>query len=269
MPCKNTSHKRVLIVLNIIILGALLVLLLAEERRYRVLARTVEETGKELTVVAHQLRSPLSNMRKYQEFLQSKEFGVLTFAQQEALNKAQIALSESVVLLDRLLARSHLEEGRMSAEPVTVNVFESVTAAFNAVRAAAEKKKQRLTVTGMRNARVFADPLLLHGIFDELLFNAIHCTPDEGSIRVQIRQAGAKVTVTIADTGIGISDEERPHIFQKFFRGERAKQLYVGNGLGLAFSQLFAERMGGTISFQSAQDKGAAFTVTLPRTKRA
>ncbi len=257
-----------LIILNIIILSALFLLLLAEERRYRMLARRVTETGKELTLIAHQMRSPLSDLRKYQEFLQSKEFGALTFAQQEALSKAGGALSESVVLLDRLLARSRLEEGRLTAEASVLRLRENTIAVMNAVRPLAERKKQRFVLSGETSVQVFADPLLVHGVLDEIVSNAVHYTPEGGDIRVHVKREKGRATVTVTDTGIGMSARELPHIFQKFFRGERAKKMAEGNGLGLAFAKEFAEQSHGTLTCTSSEKHGTSMKFSLPLSRK-
>ena len=254
--------------LNIAILGCLLLFLFKEELRFRQLARRVKETKEELTMIVHQLRSPLSNLRKYNGFLQVEEFGTLSFAQQEAIGKAQTALGESLVLLDRLLARSHLDESDVGNEPASVAVRSVVQGAVDAVMSIADRKKQKLNISGGGKAAMFIDPILLHGILDEILSNALHYTPEGGTITVNIEERRTNIVISVTDTGIGISAEERPHIFEKFFRGERAKPMFGGNGLGLSFAKLFTLKLNGSIDFTSTVGKGSTFIISIPKKTR-
>lgn len=253
----------VLLLINFAILASLFFFLEREQKRHHHFLRKVNETKEELTFIVHQLRSPLSNLRKYNEFLQGKEFGKLSFAQHEAINKVQIALGESLIVLDRLLARSRLDEGKVISKPALLSVREIVQGAVNAVMPIAEQNRQTVIING--NAQLFTDPLLLHGILDEIFSNAVRYTPEGGMITITITDKNASVEIEVNDTGIGISQAERPHIFEKFFRGERAKPMFAGNGLGLAFAKQFTEGLGGTIRFTSVERKGSTFTVTLQK----
>ena len=254
-----------LLVFNFLVLSGLVLFFIREERRFRSFSKRVSETKADLTSIVHQLRSPLSNLRKYNEFLQSKEFGTLSFAQQEAINKVQSSLSASIVLLNRLLARSRLDEEKIMTQPAELNLRDIVQGAVSAIAPAAHGKHQEIMIEGEDGVEVFADALLLHGILDEILLNAVHYTHDGGKMSIWISDAGNVGQVAIKDTGIGITSAEKPFIFQKFFRGERAKAMAAGNGLGLSFAKLFTERMGGTIQFSSTEGKGTILTVTLPK----
>ncbi len=258
-----------LIALNVAVLAALLVLLIGEEVRFRQFKRRVEATRESLGQLAHQIRTPLTNLRKYLSFLQSHDFGTLTIAQQEAVHKMEVALGEGVVLIDRLLAQSRIEEGGMAASPVTLNAMRSVEAAISALKPLADERGHRVLLRGQGQwFPVRADPLLLHGILDEILLNAIAYTPTKGTITVTVAQAGNTVAIRVKDTGIGILPAEKRRIFEKFFRGDRAAAMYAGNGLGLSFASEFARRCGGSVRFISAEKKGSTFTVSLPRAKK-
>lgn len=256
-----------LVIFNVLVLFALLVLLVLEEIRYRKFSSTVRETQEGLLALAHQLRSPLATLKKYHAFLRGNEFGKLSFAQQEALSKVDLAFAESVVLMERLLARSQIEDVSMTprkSEPV--DIVQSCTAAISAITPAAEKLNQHIAfATPSRRIHVQADPLLLHGILDELLLNAISYTPKNGKIMIGITTTKTTATIAIRDNGIGISDAEKKNIFHKFFRGNKARQMSDGTGLGLAFTKAFVERSGGSIRFVSQEGKGSTFSVTLRR----
>lgn len=255
----------IILYFNFFILAGLVLLLLREELRFRRFSKTVKDTKADLTMIVHQLRSPLGNLRKFTDFLQCKEFGNLSFSQQEAISSVQTSLTESLLLLDRLLGRSRLDEGKVTLQSASLHLRDIVQGVLDAVMPITKKKKHVLTMKGGKGLQVFTDPLLLHAILDEIISNAIYYTPDGGKIEVSISDQGNSVAVEVIDTGIGISDEERPHVFEKFFRGERAKPLHPGNGLGLAFAKQFTERLGGTIQFRSTEEKGSAFTVLMPK----
>lgn len=256
---------QIILAFNVIVLSGLTLFFFREERRFRKLSKRIAETKEDLTSIVHQLRSPLSNLRKYNEFLQSNEFGTLTFSQQEAISRVQSSLVESLSLLNRLLARSRLDDARIAVEPSSVQLREIVDGAVDAVRPAAERRKHILSIIGQTKVRVITDPLLLHGILDEILSNAVQYTPEGGTVRVTIVDRDSFMDIEVRDTGIGISDTERPHIFEKFYRGERAKPMFAGNGLGLAFAQQFSQTLGGTVRFTSKEGKGSVFTLSLPK----
>jgi signal transduction histidine kinase len=106
-------------------------------------------------------------------------------------------------------------------------------------------------------------------VLNNLVANSIHYTPAGGEVIVSVSQEGedgrAWAIVKVADSGIGIPQEEMPHIFERFFRGERARLLDVpGTGLGLAISKEIVERHGGRMTVESQADMGATFAVWLP-----
>jgi signal transduction histidine kinase len=106
-------------------------------------------------------------------------------------------------------------------------------------------------------------------VLNNLVANSIHYTLSGGEVTVSVGEKGesgrAWAIVTVADSGIGIPQEELPHIFERFFRGERARLLDVpGSGLGLAISREIVELHGGRMTVESHVDVGSTFTVWLP-----
>ena len=250
---------------NILIVCGLLVLLAAEQRRVKRWKRSIEETKAELLTVAHQMRTPLAMLQKYSVFLQNKEFGQLSFAQQEALSKGQSAMGESLLLLNTLLARMHLGEAGIPVEPARVSIRESVEAAVSAVRPFVQDKGHAFRVTGKKDSAVMADPLLLHGILDELLLNAAQYMEPGGTVEIKVQEAPRQVRISVIDKGIGVPKAEVPFIFGKFYRGEQASKMHAGNGMGLAFAKEFTAKIRGSLSYKPAPKKGSVFTLVLPK----
>lgn len=258
----------VLLAINIVVLGSIFVLLIFEEWRYRKFRRHFLSVREHLLSIVHQLRSPLTSLRKYGHMLQQRELGPVSVAQAEALSRMEHAREDMMHGLNRFLAASKLEEGSISVQPADVGIRDAVDAAFESIATHVDERKLDVGMHGDRRLSLFIDPLLLHGILDELLQNAAVYTPAKGSVDVSFSRKGRNMQIAIRDTGIGISDEERSHVFEKFFRGERARAMHEGNGLGLYFAKQFAETLGGSLSFASRVDQGSQFTLTLPLRRR-
>ena len=112
---------------------------------------------------------------------------------------------------------------------------------------------------------VLSDELLVRRIVDNLLSNAVKYTPSGGKVRVTAKAAGSAVEIAVADTGIGLTDEEQKLLFQRFFRSARPEARQErGTGLGLALVQESVRRLGGTIRVTSKVGVGTTFTVTIP-----
>jgi len=114
---------------------------------------------------------------------------------------------------------------------------------------------------------VYADELRLHMVFQNLIDNAFKFTPSGGTITLTLRQNGALIEFSISDSGIGISKEEVPHLFTKFFRARNAMSMDTrGTGLGLYIAANIIKTHGGSISVNSELGKGTIFTFTVPTT---
>jgi two-component system sensor histidine kinase BaeS len=114
-----------------------------------------------------------------------------------------------------------------------------------------------------------ADPQRLIQVLDNLIDNALRYTPEGGKVTIATGEAEAEgrfwATVTIADTGMGIPADELPHVFERFFRGEKPRMMQTsGTGLGLAIVNEIAGLHGGRVTVESEVDAGSAFTVWLP-----
>ncbi len=260
-------HDGVLLIFNIIVLVAVVGLLILEEGRYGRFATRVEKTREELALIANRARLPLSTIKKYADFLHTKQFGTLTFAQQEAVDNLQGALAESLVQVDRLLAYSRLDEARYPLTAASIHIDKAIRGVIDTVRPLAAAKHISVQVKGKGRVSVYVDALLLHGALDELLVNAVKYTPEHGRISVEISERDRGVGIAVRDSGIGISAKEKPRVFEKFFRGARAQAMATGNGLGLAFAKSFAETMNGSLSFTSTEGKGSVFLLTVPKKK--
>ena len=120
-------------------------------------------------------------------------------------------------------------------------------------------------VVGERAANPQGRPVRLRQVLTNLVSNAVKYTPNGGSITIRVSRHGEGPRVDVTDTGIGLSDEDQPKVFSRFFRSRNAQaQAAAGTGLGLAISKALVEQQGGAITFTSRLQQGSTFTFTLP-----
>ena len=112
-------------------------------------------------------------------------------------------------------------------------------------------------------AQVYCNSQMLYHVWENLLSNAIKFTPENGKITVTCQVSDNYAVVKVADTGCGISPENIPHIFERFYKSDSEVNA-DGNGLGLAITQKIIQLSGGKVSVESEAGKGSLFTVTLP-----
>ncbi|MFE0172443.1 sensor histidine kinase [Streptomyces sp. NPDC059002] len=211
--------------------------------------------------VAHELRTPLSNIRGW---LEAAEDGVV-----ETDPELVTSLLEEALLLQHIvddlqdLAAADAGTLRLHREPVRVaDIAEQVAAAH---QARADAAGVRLRATALGDPCVNADPLRLRQAVGNLVSNAIRHTPDGGSVRVTCRTTSDAVLIEVADTGTGIAPDDLPHVFDRFWRADKSRTRATGgSGLGLSIVRNLTEAHGGTVTAESALGKGSLFTLRLP-----
>jgi len=212
--------------------------------------------------VAHELRTPLTVI---QGNLQAILDGVYP------LDEAQVAgLYDETRLLTRLvddlreLALAEAGQLRLERAPVDlVALAQGVTANF---MSAAETAGVKLSAPGRDvAAQVVGDADRLGQVLRNLLSNALRHTPAGQQVAVRVEVTGSQVLLSVADTGTGIAAQDLPHVFDRFYRGNKSRGRRVGSaGLGLAIARQLVRAHGGEISVESAEGAGTTFTVRLP-----
>ena len=226
------------------------------------LTRLEELRRSMVSDVAHELRTPLSNIQGYLEALQD---GVV-----EPKREIIDSLHEEAMLLTRLVndlqELALAEAGQLRLERQPVAPADLVNRAMEAARAQAAAGGVTLQADLPADMPlVDVDPQRIGQVLGNLLSNALTHTPSGGEIVVAARARGSEVELSVSDTGEGIAPEHLPYIFERFYRADRSRSRATGGtGLGLAIARQLVEAHGGRIEVESEVGQGAVFTFTLP-----
>jgi signal transduction histidine kinase/CheY-like chemotaxis protein len=222
-----------------------------------------------LSSMSHDLRTPLNGILGFTD-LALKEPDAA--GKQEYLEKIKLSGDLLLSLVNDTLDLSRIESGKLRLEPEDTDSRSFLQSVIEAVRPTAEQKNVRLVVDTERCPceTICIDRLKLQKVILNLLSNAIKYTPEGGTVRFSaenIESAGSAMTrrITVEDSGIGISPEFLPRLFEPFAQEMRPEAANIqGTGLGLSIVKKIVDLMGGTIAVHSEIHKGTAFVVELP-----
>ncbi len=215
--------------------------------------------------VAHELRTPLSGIQGTVEALQDGIFP-LTPENLTPIHQ-QVTMLNRLVEDLRTLAQAESGQLTLEQEPLSLEELAGAQVAAHLPKAQQEGVELRLHVAD-RLPRVWGDGQRLAQVLGNLLANGLRHTPRGGQVLVRLRPLGRGVELAVLDTGEGISPQDLPHIFDRFYRGDRSRSRATGgSGLGLAIARQLVEAHGGRIWAESpppGQDRGSGFYVWLP-----
>lgn len=226
----------------------------SEERRVQLMAD-----------VAHEFRSPLSNLRGYLEGL---EDGV--FAPEELALPARRQLQRLERLADDLSLLSRVETGQVELHPGAEDAHGLLMAVADAFRPRFEARGVELAVRSAPNLSVWADAARTDQVLTNLAANALRFTPAGGRVTLSVGALDdVLMRFEVSDTGVGIPEEQLRQVFNRFFRGDQARAHLEGggSGIGLTLAKQFVERQGGDIGVTSRVGQGSTFWFTLPRNR--
>lgn len=220
-----------------------------------------------MSTVSHELRTPLTSIAGYAELLCDGDAGPVTPAMASMLEVVQRNTVRLRSLIEDLLTLSRIESGTYRSEAAVLVVADLVCSVELTVRPQADQAGVDLAVdAGPRGLAVHGDEMQLERVLLNVLSNAVKFTPAGGRVRLAVgADAEGWVTLTCADTGIGIPLAEQEHVFGRFFRASNATaQAIPGTGLGLVIVQGIVERHGGVLELDSAEGEGTTVVVRLP-----
>ena len=232
--------------------------------------RRLEKVRKDFVAnVSHELRTPLTSIKGYVEALldgakddpeQTLRFLDIILKQTDRLN----------LILDDLLQLSQIESGQVLFKRDPISLSEVVDRTVALIKPLADKKGHTVTVAMPADLPpVLGDPERLAQVLTNLLENAVKYTPANGSIHVTGHMAGdlpqRMVELSVTDTGLGIPEADRPRVFERFYRVDKARSRELGGtGLGLAIVKHIVEGHGGRVWVEGNQPIGSRFVVRLP-----
>lgn len=212
--------------------------------------------------IAHDLKSPITRIRGISEVTLTTGASV-----REYKNMAASTIEECDRLLEMIntmLVISRTEAGVNKLDAKEMDIAAAVADAWELFEAPAEDKNLKFTCDAAGPLRVSGDQRLIQRMIANLIDNAIKYTSAGGTVKVAVhRQNDHSVVITVKDSGIGISDQDLPHIFERFYRCDPSRS-EAGIGLGLSFARAVARAHGGDITVSSIPDQGSTFAVTLP-----
>ncbi len=213
--------------------------------------------------ISHELRTPLASIKAIVDTLRDgaiddKETAV------NFLNKLDIEVDRMAQMVAELTELSRIETGRIKLKLESVNINSLIEEVAMRLNPQAERQQVSLSTELSSDLPLIqADKERIQQVIVNIVHNAIKFTPSGGRVVISTRHGGKSVTTQVSDTGIGISKDDLPHIFERFFKADKSRST-SGTGLGLAIAKHIVQTHGGSILVESEEGKGATFSFSLP-----
>ncbi|MGK9146347.1 two-component sensor histidine kinase [Plantibacter flavus] len=243
-------------------LGSRFILLLAEDHTE---AKRLDEVRRDFIAnISHELKTPIGAIGLLSEALDTAAEDperVKRFASRLATESQRLTrMTAEIIDLSRLQAADALHQ------PELVRLDRVIAAAVDQNRVPAEAIGVGLSVRGGKGLEVYGDEAMLVVAVHNLISNAIHYSPTGSQVGVGVRSVDDVVEVAVTDQGVGIAEEDRDRVFERFFRVDQARSRHTGGtGLGLSIVKHTVQNHGGEVKVWSQLGRGSTFTIRLPR----
>ncbi len=219
-----------------------------------------------VSLASHQLRTPLSAINWYTEMLMDGDAGKLNKNQKQYLAEIYNGNQRMVSLVNSLLNVSRLELGTFMIEPVPTDLFALCDGVIKEMQPRVEAQKLQIKKKYDKNIKeLMLDPNLIRIVLQNLISNAVKYTGEKGLIDISIGKEKEMIVISVKDTGLGIPENQKDKIFTRLFRADNVRKTAIeGTGLGLYIIKSIMENIGGSISFESQENKGTTFIVKFP-----
>jgi len=219
-----------------------------------------------VSMVAHEIRSPMNSVLAQLKVLQDGLAGEITEKQEQILGRASEKIRALSDLATELLDLAKIESGLITQEKENLDIGELLEDQVSFHGAKAKAKDVRLTLEPLPDLpSVVANRPNMEEVVSNLITNAINYTPEGGSVEVSAGIEGHYLCISVKDTGLGIAEEYMDQIFNRFYRVKNEKTMYItGTGLGLPIVKSILEAHNGFIRVESELDKGSTFHACLP-----
>lgn len=230
------------------------------------LAQVNKMKSEFVSIVSHQLKTPLTGIGWDIELIISNYKDGLSEKQIEILKKIEHSNAVMTRMVNDLLDVARIEQGDLSLRKDKINFKEIVQRVIEKNRELSGHSGIEIVVSNFRSdLEVSGDEKKMEVVLDNLISNAIKYNKEGGKVFITVKEKNGKVIFCVKDEGIGISDEERNGLFEKFFRGDSASKKSVGGtGLGLYIAKNIVEQGGGKIWYKTVEGKGSEFCFSVP-----
>ena len=242
--------------------------LIRETKKLREEKRLMEENF--ITMVSHQLRSPLVAIVQYFEIILAGMVGDVEDKQREMILKAKERSEGLLDLINDWLSIARMNGGKIIDNLKPASLEEILSKILDFLQPVATEKNVTLKLnTPSGDDVILGDTESLEQLFVNLISNAIEYNKPNGDVSISIIDRGESIRVDIEDTGVGIDEEHLPRIFDQFYQIDRSKRKGdKGSGLGLTIAKKIVDAHGGSIQVSSELGKGSVFSVILPRAEK-
>lgn len=234
--------------------------------------REMDETKDEfISMASHQLRTPLTSVKGYMSMVLEGDAGKLSKQQQNLLNQAFVSSQRMVYLIADLLNVSRLKTGKFVIAAQPTNLAEVVEGEISQLVETAKAKKIEMKYDKPKEfPALMLDETKIRQVIMNFVDNAIYYTPNGGHVKIGLKEDDGNVYFSVSDDGLGVPKEDQKHLFTKFYRASNAKKARPdGTGLGLFMAKKVVDAQGGTILFESTEDKGSLFGFSFSKKKLA
>lgn len=219
-----------------------------------------------ISMASHQLRTPLTSIKGYLSLVLEGDVGKITPKQKELLLQAFTSSQRMVYLISDLLNVSRLRTGKFIIEPRDIYLPDIISEELEQVKEMAQVKKVKLVYVKPKEfPTVRLDDTKIRQVIMNFVDNAIHYTPNGGTVEISLSKTASSVEFTVKDNGIGVPRSEQHHLFNKFYRAGNARKARPdGTGLGLFMAKKVIVASGGAVIFKSKEGAGSTFGFTFP-----
>lgn len=272
---KYISDPEIIVLIVIVLTIFLLITAYVIMNSFERLAETNRLKSEFVSIVSHQIRAPLTNLKWIVELLMSGILGKIEEKQIEYFKILKENLERMQELVSELLTVSRIEATKLVFKKEEFSLENLVSDLVVEFKPIAKSSDIKINFEAEKNLpKVYSDPFQILQVVENLLYNAIRymsfitdtiSEDKQRKINIRLYQKGNYIYFAIADNGIGIPKEDQKYIFQKFFRAENVRRYQTsGSGLGLYISKNVIERSKGKIGFKSQEGMGTTFWFKLP-----
>ena len=244
------------------------------ERRKLILETIALRREKEMmreqfaSIVSHELKAPLGAVQQNLFALEFELSDTLNQGQKEKVQRLKARIDDMLKLINSWLRVIAVDINKLKESFIQIPITLPISKALENVETLATRKNIEIVASTMDTlSHIRGDELSLSEAFVNILGNAIKYSRDGSRVTVDAEEGDNEIMILIKDTGIGISPEDLPHIFEGFYRGKDGQAMTEGHGIGLAVSRQIIEAHNGSITVESELGKGSTFVIRLPAVK--